>query len=109
MLIVINVNELVRPLLESYRSILAEEKYLHSSNNKIQVPPCPPNLTKNQKKKWKQRYLKKCAKLAKLQEENEEILNTLKIIDDEEKKYVIKINLFIKSFFFFLITIILKL
>lgn len=84
-LIVINVNELVRPLLESYRSILAEEKYLHSSDNKIQVPPCPPNLTKNQKKKWKQRYLKQCAKLAKLHEENEEILNTLKIIDEEEK------------------------
>jgi serine/threonine-protein kinase SRPK3 len=92
-LIVINVNELVRPLFESYRSILAEEKAalsIDSSNSslnesgKIQIPPYPPNLTKNQKKKWKQRYLKQCAKLAKLQEENEEIMNTLKIIDEEE-------------------------
>jgi len=92
-LIVIDVNELVRPLFESYRSILAEEKAalsIDSSSsslndpNKIQIPPYPPNLTKNQKKKWKQRYLKQCAKLAKLQEENEEILNTLKIIDEEE-------------------------
>eukprot|EP00833_Pecoramyces_ruminatium_P010993 jgi/Orpsp1_1/1185025/evm.model.c7180000092018.1 len=92
-LIVIDVNELVRPLFESYRAILAEEKSAMSINssssslndpNKVQIPPYPPNLTKNQKKKWKQRYLKQCAKLAKLQEENEEIMNTLKIIDDEE-------------------------
>jgi len=80
-------------LFESYRAILAEEKSamsLDSSNNsvngsnKVQIPPYPPNLTKNQKKKWKQRYLKQCAKLAKLQEENEEIMKTLKIIDEEE-------------------------
>jgi len=92
-LIVIDVNELVRPLFESYRAILAEEKSamsIESSSsslndpNKVQVPPYPPNLTKNQKKKWKQRYLKQCAKLAKLQEENEEIMKTLKIIDEEE-------------------------
>jgi len=89
-LIVIDVNELVRPLFESYRAILAEEKSAlsfdssNSSLNDQSKVPYPPNLTKNQKKKWKQRYLKQCAKLAKLQEENEEIMNTLKMIDEEE-------------------------
>jgi len=91
-LIVIDVNELVRPLFESYRAILAEEKAalsMDSSNSSLNEQqssvPYPPNLTKNQKKKWKQKYLKRQrAKLAKLQEENDEILNTLKLIDEEE-------------------------
>lgn len=71
-LIVIDVNEMVKPLFESYK---IENSLMDGSVAKIQVPPYPPNLTKNQKKKWKQRFLKQYEKMAKLKEQNEEILN----------------------------------
>lgn len=63
---------MVKPLFESYK---IENSLMDGSVAKIQVPPYPPNLTKNQKKKWKQRFLKQYEKMAKLKEQNEEILN----------------------------------